>query len=85
MRVSGVFLFTFEDNGIGMTHQTVEEGLMRIGATAESRKDAGRKTGLSDCAGGFGPCLHDRASGPGCLLWVPTLVITATHYTINML
>eukprot|EP00928_Gymnodinium_smaydae_P038542 TRINITY_DN26569_c0_g2_i1.p1 TRINITY_DN26569_c0_g2~~TRINITY_DN26569_c0_g2_i1.p1 ORF type:complete len:823 (-),score=77.00 TRINITY_DN26569_c0_g2_i1:168-2414(-) len=44
----------FQDNGCGMNRDVVENGLLRIGASASTRTDAGRKNKLSDAAGGFG-------------------------------
>eukprot|EP00929_Paragymnodinium_shiwhaense_P112199 TRINITY_DN80459_c0_g1_i1.p1 TRINITY_DN80459_c0_g1~~TRINITY_DN80459_c0_g1_i1.p1 ORF type:complete len:959 (+),score=145.98 TRINITY_DN80459_c0_g1_i1:61-2877(+) len=44
----------FEDVGIGMDKEVIEEGLLKIGASAESRRDAGRKKDLCNAAGGFG-------------------------------
>eukprot|EP00440_Ansanella_granifera_P053808 gb/GFBE01058331.1/.p1 GENE.gb/GFBE01058331.1/~~gb/GFBE01058331.1/.p1 ORF type:complete len:882 (+),score=159.36 gb/GFBE01058331.1/:1-2646(+) len=45
---------TFEDNGCGMDRDTIENGLLKVGASASTRADAGRKNTLSDAAGGFG-------------------------------
>ncbi len=44
----------FEDNGIGMGRRTIQEGLLRVGATAHTRQVTGRKQRLTECGGGFG-------------------------------
>eukprot|EP00930_Biecheleria_cincta_P039839 TRINITY_DN27342_c0_g1_i1.p1 TRINITY_DN27342_c0_g1~~TRINITY_DN27342_c0_g1_i1.p1 ORF type:complete len:877 (+),score=130.04 TRINITY_DN27342_c0_g1_i1:49-2679(+) len=44
----------WRDNGIGMDRETVQDGLLQVGANAATRKDRGRKIDLGECAGGFG-------------------------------
>ncbi|CAE8640038.1 unnamed protein product [Polarella glacialis] len=45
---------TFQDNGTGMDRTVLQHGLLCIGASGSTRTDAGRKSQLSESAGGFG-------------------------------
>lgn len=54
MVVQNRVVVTFEDNGTGMNEEIIEEGLLRIAGSADTRTDAGSKSNLGNGAGGFG-------------------------------